>query len=315
MDSFEFEYGRTLENVEVQYITYGVPKYDDKGIITNAIVFFPTYNATYSYLGEAHNYILENSNFSDEFFFIDIRALGTPDSCSPSNTGLNYDFPSYSIKDLVNFKRQFLVEKFNLKKVLGLVGEGVGGYQALKWACEYPDEMKFILIVNSAAKVSGYKYIVAKVLENIIDATEDYYTDGYSVSKTKSIITVNSILFAHTASKKVFNNMENDEIQAVFDDFNDECFFTDIYDLKFRNDCDMAFDVTNQLSNIKAKSLFVGTNKNYFHSEYDMQPFRELVKDAIILTKEDEKEDYYYNNDDYVVIGDSIISFLNQFLK
>ena len=115
MDSFEFEYGRTLENVEVQYITYGVPKYDDKGIITNAIVFFPTYNATYSYLGEAHNYILENSNFSDEFFFIDIRALGTPDSCSPSNTGLNYDFPSYSIKDLVNFKRQFLVEKFNLK--------------------------------------------------------------------------------------------------------------------------------------------------------------------------------------------------------
>ena len=36
---------------------------------------------------------------------------------------------------------------------------------------------------------------------------------------------------------------------------------------------------------------------------------------AIILTKEDEKEDYYYNNDDYVVIGDSIISFLNQFLK
>ena len=46
-----------------------------------------------------------------------------------------------------------------------------------------------------------------------------------------------------------------------------------------------------------------------------MQPFRELVKDAIILTKEDEKEDYYYNNDDYVVIGDSIISFLNQFLK
>ena len=177
MDSFEFEYGRTLENVEVQYITYGVPKYDDKGIITNAIVFFPTYNATYSYLGEAHNYILENSNFSDEFFFIDIRALGTPDSCSPSNTGLNYDFPSYSIKDLVNFKRQFLVEKFNLKKVLGLVGEGVGGYQALKWACEYPDEMKFILIVNSAAKVSGYKYIVAKVLENIIDATEDYYTD------------------------------------------------------------------------------------------------------------------------------------------
>ena len=118
MDSFEFEYGRTLENVEVQYITYGVPKYDDEGTITNAIVFFPTYSARYSYLREAHNYIIENSDFSDEFFFINIRALGTPDSCSPSNTGLNYDFPYYSVKDLVNFKRQFLAEKFEINHVV-----------------------------------------------------------------------------------------------------------------------------------------------------------------------------------------------------
>ena len=39
MDSFEFEYGRVLENVEVAYATYGMPKYDDDGYITNFLKF------------------------------------------------------------------------------------------------------------------------------------------------------------------------------------------------------------------------------------------------------------------------------------
>lgn len=30
MDSFEFEYGRVLEDVEVEYHTFGDPKYDER---------------------------------------------------------------------------------------------------------------------------------------------------------------------------------------------------------------------------------------------------------------------------------------------
>lgn len=315
MDSFQFGYGRVLEDVQVQYLTYGNPRYDEDGFITNAILFFPTFQRTYSYLREAHEYILENSDFEEEFFFIVIMSLGIPDSCSPSTTGLNYNFPPYNTLDLVNFKRQFLAEKFKIRKILGLIGEGIGGYQVLTWACEYPDEMEFIIVVNSSANVSGYKFVVSKIVENIIDSTEDYYTEGYSTSKTKNIIAINSLLFAHTASKKVFNNLNNDEISVIFEDFNDECFFNDLYDTKFRNDCDMQFDVVDQLHKIKAKSLFIGTNKNYFHSDYDMVPFKNFVKDAIVLTKEDDKEDYYFNDDDYVYIGDEIISFLDKFLK
>ncbi len=80
--------------------------------------------------------------------------------------------------------------------------------------------MEFIFIVNSAAKVSGYRFIISKVLELIIDSTEDYYTDGYSISKTRNMIAVNALLFAHSSSKKIFNNLNNDEITAIFEDFN-----------------------------------------------------------------------------------------------
>ena len=315
MDSFEFEYGRVLENVEVEYLTFGTPKYDDEGFITNAVLFSPTFRGIYSFLRESHEYILDNSNLGEDFYFIVVRSLGTPESCSPSSTGLNYDFPRYTFRDVINFKRQFLAEKFKIKKMLGLIGEGIGGYQILTWACEFPDDMEFIFLVNTAAKVSGYRFIISKTLEYIIDSTEDYYTDGYSVSKNKSMIAINALLFAHSSSKKIFDKMDNDEISAIFEDFNDVCFFRDIYDFKFKNDCDMEFDVVDKLGNIKAKSLFVGTNKNYFHSEFDTLPFKELVQDSIVLIQEDTKENYYFEEEDYAVVGNQIIDFLNQFVK
>ncbi|WP_405264677.1 hypothetical protein [Methanobrevibacter sp.] len=315
MDSFEFEYGRVLENVEVEYKTFGTPKYDEEGFITNAVLFFSTFNGVYSFLRESHKYIMDYGNFTDEFYFIVISPLGIPGSCSPSSTGLNYEFPRYTLLDVVNFKRQFLADKFKIRKLLGLVGEGIGGYIVLTWACEFPDDMEFIFLVNSAAKVSGYRFIISKVLELIIDSVEDYYTDGYSVSKTKNMMAVNALLFAHSSSKKIFNNLNNDEISAIFEDFNDECFFRDIYDLKFRNDCFLEFDVENKLGNIKAKSLFVSTNDNYFNYELDVLPFKELVPDSIVLKQEDRKENYYFEEKDYAPVGEEVIAFLMQFKK
>lgn len=315
MDSFEFEYGRVLENVEVEYKTFGTPKYDEEGFISNAVLFFSTFNGIYSFLRESHQYIMDNGNFTDEFYFIVISPLGTPGSCSPSSTGLNYEFPRYTLRDVVNFKKQFLADKFNIRKVLGLVGEGIGGYIVLTWACEFPDDMEFIFLANSAAKVSGYRFIISKTLELIIDSIEDYYTDGYSVSKTKNMMAVNALLFAHSSSKKIFNNLDNEEISAIFEDFNDECFLSDVYDFKFRNDCFLEFDVVDKLDNIKAKSLFVSTNDNYFNYELDILPFKEQVSNSIVLKQEDVKEEYYFEEKDYAPIGEDVIAFFRQFKK
>ena len=316
MDSFEFQYGRVLEDVKVTYSTYGTPKYDDDGNIINAILFFSMFKGEYSFLRKSHEYILNNSDFSeDEFYFIVITQLGVPGSCAPSSTGLKYNFPNYNHMDLVNFQRQFLAEKFKIKKILGLVGEGLGAFQILTWACEYPDDMEFIFILNSAPKLAGYKFILAKSIESIIDAIDDYYSEEYSVSKTKSLVAITTLIFAHSSSKVAFNKLHNGEIEAILDDFIDEGLFLDIYDLKYQNDAQMNFDVEDKLSQIKAKSLFVSTNNNYFDFEMDMLPFKEHIKDSIVLKQDFIKEDYYYKEADYAPIGDKVVAFLEQFKK
>lgn len=314
MDAFEFEYGRVLEDVEVSYSTYGKPRYDDDGYITNAILFFSTFNGEYSFLRKSHQYLVKNSSFTDDnFYFIVISPLGVPDSCSPSTTGLKFNFPNYNYRDLVNFQRQFLAEKFKIKKILGLVGEGLGAFHVLTWACEYPDEMEFIFVANSAFKFSGYKYILSKSVESIIDSLDDYYSEEYSASKTKSIVAISTLIFAHTSSRVAFDKLHNSEIEAILEDFIDDGLFLDIYDLKYQNDALLNYDLEDELSKIKAKSLFVSTNDNFFDYEMDMLPFKDLVKGSIVLKQDFVKDDYYYKEEDYAPIGKEVISFLEQF--
>lgn len=59
------------------------------------------------------------------------------------------------MKDRVNFKRQFLKERFGIDHVFGIISRGVGGYEAYTWACEYPDEMDFIMVAGSSYKQMG----------------------------------------------------------------------------------------------------------------------------------------------------------------
>jgi len=68
MDSFEFESGRILKNVNVEYWVRGTPQYDDDGNISNVVVYFPNFKSENSILVEFHNQIY--NEFMDDYFFI-----------------------------------------------------------------------------------------------------------------------------------------------------------------------------------------------------------------------------------------------------
>lgn len=162
MDSFEFESGRVLENVQVEYVTSGIPKVDDDGNIVNAVIYCPTLDGGHAILPQYHKFIQGTEFQRDKYFLLEffIRDSG---SCSPSTTGLKYNFPNYTFKDRVDFKRQFLSEKFKIKKILGIIGEGIGGYEVFTWACEYCDEMEFIILLNSLLRYTVIVMLWLKV--------------------------------------------------------------------------------------------------------------------------------------------------------
>ncbi len=314
LDEFKFDYGNILHDVEVEYTTSGTPIYDDEGNIINAVILCYMYNGNYSSVIDFHQLIGPDSPLSElNFFYISISSLGHPNSCSPSTTNLKYDFPSYSIKNRVDFKRKFLVEKFNITNVLGIFGVGSGGYEAYTWACEYPDEMEFLIITSSSFKTNGHRYIASRVIDSIIDSSDAYYDDLYSESLSKIMVTINRLIYSQHFSKKIFQNLTKFEIDALMDDFVDEGLFMDIYDLKYGNDAILNFDVEDKLSNIKAKTLVVSSSEDiYFSPEFDVYPLKGIIENLEIFIFDD--NDFVFYND-YSVFVDVFKEFLNEFKK
>jgi homoserine O-acetyltransferase len=240
----------------------------------------------YSTISDFGELVSEDKSFNDDdYFFISITSLGFPGSCSPSTSGLNHDFPNYEIEDLVNFQRQLLKEKFpNVKKLQGIVGYSFGGFIALGWSIFYPDDMDFVIHFNSSFKAQGNKYIFAKLANQIIEDSGQYFSDIYNESISNVLILVSQLHYILSFSNDYINSLSIEEINFSIENFADEILFFDIHDIKVCNDFLLSFNLENLLDRIKCKLLVIGVgNNNYYIPEYDSIPLHELVEGSEYL--------------------------------
>ena len=312
LDEFEFENGRILRSVEVEYTTRGTPKYDDEGNICNAVIYCHRFNGNCLSIEDLHQLIGPKSELSDyNFFYISITSLGYPESCCPSTTKLKFDFPKYTIRDRVNFKRKFLAEVFNMNKVLGILGVGIGGYEAYTWACEYPDELEFLIIGNSTFKTDGYKYITSKALDDMISASDAYLDEIYSENLSKIMFSINSLIYSQYFTKKALQTFTNSELDILMDDFVEEGSSVDIYDFKYRNHALLNYNLEDKLSNIKAKTLITNASDDcYYSPEFDVYPFKGKIENLEIYIFDAQQFVYKY---DYSLFVDLFKEFLEEF--
>ena len=314
LDEFEFENGQFLRDVEVEYTTRGTPTYDENGNVTNAIIYCHRFNGNCLSIGDLSQLIGPESELSDyNFFHISITSLGYPESCSPSTTGLKSDFPKYTIKDRVDFKRKFLADAFNITKVLGILGVGIGGYEAYTWGCEYPDEMEFLMIGNSSFQTNNYRYILSKGIESAILSSDAYMDGKYTENISKILSSINLLIYSQYFSKKAFQNFSREEIDILMDSFIDEGMSIDIYDFKYRNDAVLSYDVEDKLSNIRAKTWVTTTKDDIYYSpEFDAYPLKDKIENLKITPFD--AEDFVYK-DDYSIFVDQFREFLKEFKK
>ena len=305
LDEFSFKNGSVIENAKVDYAYVGTPKYDEEGNIINAILFCHRFNGDYSSISDFHQLFGEGKVSSKEnYFIISITSLGFPESCSPSNTGLKYDFPNYCVEDLVNFKRRLLEEKFpEIKKLHGIIGHTIGGYEALAWAMFYPDEMDFAIIINSSFRNSGHKYIYSKLVKNLIDSSQQYYSDTYANVMSEVLIIISKLHFFISFSKDYLDDMSPDKIDVMESYFEDRGLFYDIWDIKLRNDFLIEYDLEDYLDRIKCNLLIIGVDNNGFYDpKFDSIPIHEAVENSefilLDIGNKPEETEYLYKIED-----------------
>ena len=313
LDSFEFENGEILKDVNVEYVTFGTPQYDENGVIGNAIVYAHGSLGNYSSMKKIFPLTCPGDAFDEEkYFFICISALGSPGSCSPSTTDLKNKFPKYSILDVVNFQKQFLAEKFKIEHILGIIGNSMGGFVSLTQAIEYPDFQDFIICGVSSFKVAGHDFILSKFVDEIITSDPDYAKGELTYSLIRTLRIASLAEFNFGLSKEALREMSNVELSSEFENFGNESIETDIYDLKYCNESCMHFDVEKDLDKIKSKTLIISCKQDpHFPPELDAIPMSEMIKNSQLIIMDSQLGHLCFN--DLEKISEELKEFLNDF--
>ena len=312
MDSFRFSNGDVLNDVNVEYMTFGTPKYDGD-IITNAIIYCHGSLGNFTSAKKIFPLMYENAPFDEnKYFFISISSLGSPGSCSPSSTGLKNKFPKYSIEDVVNFQMQFLKEKFNLGHVLGIIGNSMGGFVALTSAVLYPDFADFIMPGVSTYKVAGHDYILSKFVDEIITSDENYEKGIACKSLERTLKLASLAEFNFGISKEALRATPKDELAQNFEEFGQESLFLDIYDVKYCNEACMNYDIEDDLGKITSKVLIIScTQDPHFPPELDGVPMSRMIKDSQLIIMDSQLGHLCFN--ELENISDELSDFMKNF--
>ncbi|WP_407422967.1 alpha/beta fold hydrolase [Methanobrevibacter sp.] len=312
MDSFEFSNGEVLNDVDVEYMTFGTPKYDGN-IITNAIIYCHGSLGNFTSAKKIFPLMYENAPFDEnKYFFISISALGSPGSCSPSSTNLKNKFPKYSIEDVVNFQKQFLAEKFNLTHVLGIIGNSMGGFVALTSAILYPDFADFIMPGVSSYKVAGHDYILSKFVDEIITSDENYEKGIVNESLKRTLKLASLAEFNFGLSKEALRATPKEELSQNFEEFGEESLFLDIYDVKYCNEACMNYDIENDLGKITSKVFIISCAQDpHFPPELDGIPMSRMIKDSQLIIMDSELGHLCFN--ELENISDELSNFMKEF--
>lgn len=290
MDSFKFQNGDVLKEVKVEYMIYGTPKYDENGLINNAILYCSGSLGSFAGINKILPLTFQNCPFdSDKYFFISLTALGSSGSCSPSQTGLKNKFPKYTILDVVNFQKQFLAEKFNISHILGLIGNSMGGFVGLTQAIEYPDFQEFVICGVSSYKVAGHDYILSRFVDEIIESDPDYAKGELTYSLIRTLRIACLAEFNFGLSKEALRAKTKEELSFEFEEFGNEMIETDIYDLKYCNFASMNYDVEGELDKIKSKVLIISCKQDpHFPPELDGIPMSKMIKNSQLIVMDSE---------------------------
>ena len=295
LKNFKFNNGEILEEAVVEYTTLGTPKYDEKGLISNAVLYFHGAGSNYSDITKCIKTVGPDLIFdTNKFFIIAPTALGHPGSASPSNTGLKANFPNYDIYDIVNFQYKFIQEKFGLNKIKGVFGTSMGGFEVLAWACKYPNSIDFAIPLVSSHKVGGHTFALSYVMNCILKSDSDYkdgfYETPLSESLLRSLRLASHAKYTFGFSREYYRyNTTNKKLKECMEEFARENMEWDVNDQVYINNLFINYDLTEDIENITAKVLIIAINQDqFFPPSLDAIPLSKMIKNNKLVIYDSE---------------------------
>ena len=156
---FHFRSGEVLPELRIHYRTFGAPKRDSRGVVTNAVLILHGTTGSGSqfirpeFAGElfGKDQLLD----ADRYFIVLPDNIGHGESSKPSD-GLHAHFPKYGYHDMIEAQYRLLTEGLRVNHLRLVMGTSMGGMHSWLWGEIHPGFMDALLpLASLPTDISG----------------------------------------------------------------------------------------------------------------------------------------------------------------
>ncbi len=263
---FRFASGEAIDRLVVQYGTLGTPKRDAAGNIVNAVLNPHGWSGDYSQTAKLAKDMVGPGKLLDpeRYFIVFPTAIGSPGSSSPSTSGMGVRFPRYTALDMVTAQYRLVTEHLGIKRLAGVVGISMGGYQTLQWATQYPEMMNWAIPITTHFRHSGRNIGIFGVMSHTIRSDPAYQGGNYREQPREAMRRAFMGTYLWYFGEPFYDAQYKTEEDALKGLVNAGLGSDtmDANDIIYRNNAMSTFNVKDSLSRVKAKVLVVGVEED-----------------------------------------------------
>ena len=288
---FRLQSGAVLKEMVVEYATLGEPRRDAAGLIVNAVINPHGWSGNFAQSVTIAKDMIGPGRPLDpqKHFIIFPTAMGSPGSSSPSASGLGPRFPRYTVADMVAAQHRLVTEKFGIRKLAGVIGASMGGYQTLQWITQYPEMMNWAVPIATSRKADGRNIGIFGMMSYNIRTDPAYMNGEYKAQPREGMRRGFMGTYLWYFGTSFYDAQYKTEEQALkgLEDAGLGSDKMDANDIIWRNNAMAAYDVTAGLAKVKARVLVVGVVEDeLFPPKEATQPIADAIPGARVFLYE-----------------------------
>ena len=195
--TFILESGESLQGFQLAYETYGVLNTSK----SNVILIF------HALSGSSHAF-RDNSDIGgwwdemvglgkpfdpSKYYIICVNILGScygstgPSSINPeTEKPYGLKFPLITVHDIIK-SIKLLIDDLGIKKILGVAGGSLGGFQALDWAVNYPNITQSVISIATASYATPFNIAFNEVQRQAIYSDPNWDNGNYYTGEPPNV--------------------------------------------------------------------------------------------------------------------------------
>ena len=272
---FKFHTGEKLAELREHYATWGTPKRNAAGEISNAVLLLHgtlgaginwgaaspgdiAFRGRLTASPDVHPLLGAGSALdANEYYVIAPDTIGSGKSSRPSD-GLRMKFPHYNLEDIVAAER-LLVEHLGVKHLVAIIGASMGGRQTWQWGVQYPEFMDALVpMISSPFPNNGRRGVIDFLPEAIIKQDPAWKDGNYEKNPDSArLADLTYSIFLRTPTLLQKQMPTRDDTEKWVAEGKGSFGWPDANDFIYMMELNNGFDAWSQIDRIRCSVLII----------------------------------------------------------